>query len=61
MGELRSKVNGYYILTAKIGAINIQKALMESDKSFDDVKQLEDTENLLLHIPDLPLSENQEK
>ena len=61
MGELQSKSNGYYILNAKIGAVTVEKALMQADISLDEIKQLPKTDDFYLHIPDQPIEPIKEK
>ena len=60
MGELRSKSGGYYLLDAKVGNVEIQKAFMQSDKPLEEVKQLQQTDDFYLHIPDQPITITEE-
>lgn len=57
MGELQSKSGGYYILNAKIGAVSIEKAFMQADIPLDEIKQLPETDDFYLYIPDQPIEE----
>lgn len=57
MGELQSKSNGYFILNATVGTVTVEKALMQSDKPLEEIKQLPKTDDFYLHIPDQPIEE----
>lgn len=55
MGKLQSKQDGYYLLECQVGNVSVHKALMQSDLSIDEVRDLPDTDDFYLNIPDQPI------
>lgn len=60
MGKLQSKQDGYFVLTCKVGAVDVTKTFMQADKPIDEILQLPDTDDFYLHIADLPLKADKE-
>lgn len=60
MGKLQSKQDGYFVLTCKVGAVDVTKTFMRADKPIDEIMQLPDTDDFYLHIADLPLKADKE-
>ena len=60
MGKLQSKQDGYFLLECQIGCMTVHKALMQSDLSIDEVRDLPDTDDFYLNIPDQPIKQESE-
>ena len=60
MGKLQSKADGYFLLECQVGCISVHKALMQSDLSIDEVRDLPDTDDFYLNIPDQPIKQESE-
>ena len=60
MGKLQSKADGYYLLECQVGNVSIHKALMQSDLSIEKVRDLPDTDDFYLNIPDQPIKQESE-
>jgi hypothetical protein len=51
MVELVQMSDGYYILRAKIGALTLEKALMDADKPIEEVSTKPATNGFILRVP----------
>lgn len=52
MLKLEEKSDGYYILEATFGAITIQKAFMDADKTLEEISENPMPDGFKLEIPD---------
>ena len=52
MGKLEEKSDGYYILEAKVGCVEVKKALMDADRPLEEISTEPKADGFYLDIPD---------